>query len=467
MRVPEPLKSLLHTRIQKVSQPFPHCVLLEVYGSSTRQTWVFSAHYHYARIGKTWQIFPNPALPPIFCLWLRKRLISAEFIAIIPLHPHALEFVLETSSDQYHLIWEDNGPYSNLLLLNQQRKLQTALFNPNQPQRSLSQNQLYSPPIAWVTPSQERPHPHSEKEWDRQCWHLEKFGDLHNRKRPYIKHFKRLKKKLNRRLSKQQQDLDQCRQSEAYRQKGELLKSCLHEIHSGQTSILVKNYFEDTLPEITISLQPNLSPQENLERFFHKSRKLKKALHHVENRILQTMEELEQLEDYQYQLQSLKTNEDFETWAQKLPRFLRMLDPPRKTKNGNSNASSILTRISSDGLIILVGRNKEQNHKITFSMARGNDWWFHAQGVAGSHVVVKNQGSQLPHQTLIEAAQLAAYYSKHRSQRKVEVDYTQRKYVQKIKGGDLGQVRFSQNHTIYIELDDAMIQKSLDSLGDV
>ncbi len=110
----------------------------------------------------------------------------------------------------------------------------------------------------------------------------------------------------------------------------------------------------------------------------------------------------------------------------------------------------------------MAGRNKHQNAHVTFSIGRGNDWWFHAQGVPGSHVIVKYPKTPLPQKTLQEAAQLAAYYCKVRANRKIEIDYTQRKYVRKIKGGEPGQVIYSQNKTILVDLDDELLQKLLD-----
>ena len=94
--------------------------------------------------------------------------------------------------------------------------------------------------------------------------------------------------------------------------------------------------------------------------------------------------------------------------------------------------------ISSDGYDMYVGKNNLQNEELTFSLANGNDWWFHAKGTPGSHVIVKSGGNELPDQTFEEAGRLAAYYSKNRGADKVEIDYIQKKTCQEAKRGKAG-----------------------------
>lgn len=92
--------------------------------------------------------------------------------------------------------------------------------------------------------------------------------------------------------------------------------------------------------------------------------------------------------------------------------------------------------ISSDGYHIYVGKNNLQNDELTFSFANGGDWWFHAKGAPGSHVIVKTNGDELPDRTFEEAGRLAAYYSKSRGSDKVEIDYVEKKHVKKPNGAD-------------------------------
>ena len=109
--------------------------------------------------------------------------------------------------------------------------------------------------------------------------------------------------------------------------------------------------------------------------------------------------------------------------------------------------------VSSDGFHIYVGKNNFQNDELTFKFANGNDWWFHAKQIPGSHVVLKTEGAEVPDRTFEEAARLAAYYSKGREQDKVEIDYVQKKHVKKPAGAKPGFVVYYTNYSMAIDSD--------------
>ena len=109
--------------------------------------------------------------------------------------------------------------------------------------------------------------------------------------------------------------------------------------------------------------------------------------------------------------------------------------------------------ISSDGYDIYVGKNNLQNDELTFKVASGNDWWFHAKGIPGSHVIVKSGNDDLPDRTFEEAARLAAYYSKGRDSEKLEVDYIQKKFIKKPAAARPGFVIYHTNYSMMIAPD--------------
>ena len=127
-------------------------------------------------------------------------------------------------------------------------------------------------------------------------------------------------------------------------------------------------------------------------------------------------------------------------------------------RKGNAKKERVTSKpfhyISSDGFHMYVGKNNLQNDELTFKFAAGNDWWFHAKGMPGSHVVVKLDGAaQLPDRTFEEAGRLAAYYSKGREQEKVEIDYIQKKHVKKPAGAKPGFVIYYTNYSLVIDSD--------------
>ena len=125
----------------------------------------------------------------------------------------------------------------------------------------------------------------------------------------------------------------------------------------------------------------------------------------------------------------------------------------KKDAKKQKNTSKPFHYISSDGFHMYVGKNNFQNDELTFKFAVGNDWWFHAKGMAGSHVIVKTNGEELPDRTFEEAGKLAAYYSKARELTKAEIDYTEKKNVKKPNGGKPGFVVYYTNYSLIIEPD--------------
>lgn len=106
-----------------------------------------------------------------------------------------------------------------------------------------------------------------------------------------------------------------------------------------------------------------------------------------------------------------------------------------------------------------VGKNNLQNEELTFHFASGNDWWFHAKKVPGSHVIVKSNGEELPDRTFEEAGRLAAYYSKSRGAEKAEIDYIEKKHVKKPAGGRPGFVIYHTNYSLIIDSDISGIEE--------
>ena len=117
---------------------------------------------------------------------------------------------------------------------------------------------------------------------------------------------------------------------------------------------------------------------------------------------------------------------------------------------------------SSDGFDIYVGKNNRQNDELTLRFALPTDLWFHTKDIPGSHVIIKTQNKEVPQSTIMEAANLAAFYSKAKTSSNVPVDYTQKRYVRKPNGAKPGMVIYDHQNTIYITPDELKI-KNLNS----
>ncbi len=247
----------------------------------------------------------------------------------------------------------------------------------------------------------------------------------------------------------------QCRQMkdtekrEKYRVYGELLNTYGYGVEPGAKSMEALNYYTDET--ITIPLDDTLTPSENAKKYFDKYGKLKRTFEALSELTIEVKNEIEHLESISAALDIALQEDDLVQIREELIEsgYIRRKGGNKKLKI----TSQPFHYISSDGFHIYVGKNNYQNDELTFKTASGSDWWFHAKGIPGSHVIVRAEGKELPDRTFEEAARLAAYYSKGREQEKVEIDYLQRKNVKKPGGAKPGFVIYYTNYSMAIDSD--------------
>ena len=230
-----------------------------------------------------------------------------------------------------------------------------------------------------------------------------------------------------------------------YKVYGELLNTYGYELAGGEKQLTCQNYY--TGQEITIPLDPQLTARENSQKFFDKYNKLKRTFEALTDLTLETKKEIDHLESISTALDIALDEEDLVQIKEELTEYGYI-----KRHYGKGKKPRITSRpfhyLSSDGFHIYVGKNNYQNEELTLKVAAGNDWWFHAKGIPGSHVIVKCDGKELSDKTFEEAGALAAYYSKGRDNDKVEIDYIQRKHVKKAAGGAPGFVIYHTNYSL-------------------
>lgn len=257
---------------------------------------------------------------------------------------------------------------------------------------------------------------------------------------------------LERNIKKYDLQIKQIKDTEKrdkYRIYGELLNTYGYDVEPGAKSMEALNYYTNEM--ITIPLDDTLTPSENAKKYFDKYGKLKRTFEALSKLTIEVKEEIEHLESIAASLDIALKEEDLVQIKEELIEsgYIRRKGGGKKIKI----TSSPFHYISSDGFHIYVGKNNYQNDELTFKFATGNDWWFHAKKIPGSHVIVKTEGKELPDRTFEEAAKLAAYYSKGREQEKVEIDYLQKKNVKKPNGAKPGFVVYYTNYSMTIDSD--------------
>ncbi len=247
----------------------------------------------------------------------------------------------------------------------------------------------------------------------------------------------------------QKKQLDDTQKREKYRIYGELLNTYGYSAEPNAKSIEALNYYTNEM--ITIPLDPTLTASENAKKYFEKYQKLKRTYEALTELVKETGDEIEHLESISNSLDIALKEEDLAQIKEEL------IESGYIKRKGGAKREKITSRpfhyISSDGYHIYVGKNNYQNEELTFKLATGNDWWFHVKGIAGSHVIVKSNGEELPDRVFEEAGRLAAHYSQARGQEKVEVDYTQKKNVKKPNGSKPGFVVYYTNYSLVIDSD--------------
>ena len=242
----------------------------------------------------------------------------------------------------------------------------------------------------------------------------------------------------------QRKQLEDSQKKDVYKTYGELLITYSYSIVSGSKKAELINYYDNS--NVTIALDEDLSVMDNAKRYFDKYAKLKRTFEALSKLTIETESEIEHLESISNSLDIAMYEEDLYEIKEELIRsgYIKRKNIGKVAKS----TSKPFHYMSSSGDDIYVGKNNIQNEMITFQLANGNDWWFHAKGIPGSHVVVKSIGDEIDDATYEEAASLAAYYSKARGSDKVDVDYTQRKNIKKPAGSRLGFVIYNTNYSL-------------------
>jgi predicted ribosome quality control (RQC) complex YloA/Tae2 family protein len=448
--------------IQRITQPLPDVLLLEIRASGHTRRLLCSVHDETARLHLVRQTLSNPPRPPSFCQLMRARIQGARIQGIRQIADDRIVCVdLNSRDGPVSLVAELFGRNADLLFLDgDQRVIATLRHNKERtgqpyqaPPRTPSRGLPFDPNISAAeaeAASDTEPFPLSVRmEIRYRQREIELSHQTQLRARESVLR-KTLKKHL-RRMAGLRHDLEQATKYEPYARYGELLKANLGLLRKGLTTVTVVDYYDPTLPELTIPLDPTKAPQANMEVYFAKYRKVGAAQREIAPRLAAIEADVQQI---QAELDTIQQG----TWqaptlgAQRAPRSTHSAD--RRQAAADERRAPFRRFVSSDGHHIFVGRNARENDELTFGLAKSEDLWLHAQGVPGSHVVVRlAKGSDAPPETLKDAAALALLYSDLKKSGKGEVIYTRRKWVRKSKGHAAGAVTVTQEKSLHVTLD--------------
>lgn len=267
--------------------------------------------------------------------------------------------------------------------------------------------------------------------------------------------------RLARKLSAQKKELAGAHDREKYKRTGELITANLYQLEKGMNKAKVIDYYNKDCPEVEISLDVRLTPQQNAQKYFKLYTKSKTAEEVLTEQIRQGSIELDYLESVLVQLGEAETERDLAQLREELT--LSGVLSAKQTRNKKGRQKPVQAKPfhyrTTDGFDIFAGKNNLQNDLLTLKIAFKSDIWFHTQKIHGSHVILVTDGREPTEQTMTEAAMIAAYHSKARLSSMVPVDYTQVRQVKKPAGAKPGMVIYHVYQTAYVTPDETVIEK--------
>ncbi len=254
------------------------------------------------------------------------------------------------------------------------------------------------------------------------------------------------------------ESLNKAKNRDKYKIYGDLLTANLYRIEPNQSSVTVENYYSDNYDSLEIPLKPELSPSKNVQRYYKLYSKAKATEEHSIKQLKEAELELLYLESVLDATNRATDYADISEIREELSE--QGYIAKSNTKKKKNKKSAPLEFISSDGYKILVGRNNKQNDELTIKSAFSTDMWLHTKNIPGSHVLIRTNGTgEVPDNTLVEAAIIAAYYSKAQKGTSIPVDYTLIKNIRKPNGSKPGFVIYETNFTVYVTPDEKLVDK--------
>ena len=258
--------------------------------------------------------------------------------------------------------------------------------------------------------------------------------------------------RLERKLSKQRQELLSAQGREELKKQADLITANIYAIKSGDRRAVVTDYFSEGMPQIEVPLDPDISPQQNAQLLYKRYARLKNAELALTAQIEAGEAELKYIDSLLYGLSQAQTEKDIrELTAEAAASGYVKKPQAKKQKQEKPGAFAPKRYVTSGGFTLLRGRNNRENDQLTMRTAKGGDIWFHARNIPGSHVIMQLEGAEPSERDLEEAAALAALYSGAGSSPKVPVDYTRVKNVKKPQGARPGMVNYFNFKTMLIE----------------
>lgn len=262
--------------------------------------------------------------------------------------------------------------------------------------------------------------------------------------------------RISRKLAAQKSDLASCADKEKHKKYGDLISSNIWRIEKGDATCTLEDYYDGG--EITIPLDVMLTPAQNAQRYYKKYRKADTAEKMLTKQIEDSENELKYIDTVFDELTRAETVAEIAEIREELTQsgYVRAVKGGKSQKQKESQPNAFIT---DDGITVLCGRNNVQNDKLTLKTAQNGFIWLHVKNIPGCHTVIMENADNVPDRTLVQAAVLAATFSKAAESNQVPVDYTLIKHVHKPSGANPGMVIYTDQRTLYVAPDPELAER--------
>jgi predicted ribosome quality control (RQC) complex YloA/Tae2 family protein len=465
------LAPLAGSRLEGVRVHGERALTLELAGRAGRARLLLSAEPDVTRLHAASARPPRAGSPSAFQHLLRRELEGARLAALEAMPgDRVVSLRLETARGEVRLVAELTGRHGNVFLVGADGLIRGSAG------RNLSQRRNLVPGQPWLPPAARSPEAEAESRFapaegepfplsaaiERHYAALEEARLLAEERRRLREPIRAAVARSTRALAKLEEEAARVPAAEADRRTADLLKANLGRLRRGMRQVTVTEWTEEGSREVSVALDPALSPLENVERGYHRYRRIVESAARVAARQAEVRAREAALRALLARVESaeLAGLPHLEKEARRLGAPPRPAPAPRRQRE--EPALPYRTFRSLSGTAILVGRGAEANDTLTVRVARGNDLWLHARGVTGAHVVVRLEKGKGPDQdTLLDAAHLAVHFSDARGAPSADVAYTRAKHVRKPKGAPPGAVTYAQEKVVLLRVEPQRIERLL------
>jgi predicted ribosome quality control (RQC) complex YloA/Tae2 family protein len=294
------------------------------------------------------------------------------------------------------------------------------------------------------------------------------FERLKSKKSTLVKIVNTTMSKIEKKIHIYNENLREIINGDKFKLYGDLILAFIHSIPPNSDKVILSNFYSDNVEDIEVPLDPTITPQQTATTYYKKYNKAKNTFNSCTKLLKEAQNELVYFENVLYMLEQARSNDEIEEIRIELINvgiIHKKNNSDKKHKKSANKSQKLKSKPyhikSSDGYNIYIGKNNIQNDHLTLKDSGSNDLWLHTKDIPGSHIIIKKEQGEIPENTILEAAILAAHFSKARLSSKVPVDYTLVKYVKKPHGAKPGMVIYTQQKTVFITPNEEKLQKLL------